>query len=57
MNYSTHFNWILVGVLLLTTYLAIREETFVQYDVSQNGYPPNGNWFPGDKKKFTGFIR
>lgn len=57
MDLAKNFVWVLVAVLMLTTYLSIQEEGFVQYEVSKNGFPPNGNWFPGNSKKFTGFIR
>jgi len=57
MNFKKNFNLVLVGLVLLVTYLSVTEENFVQYEVSQNGLPPNGNWFPGNKKRFTGFIR
>lgn len=54
---SDHSITILIFLLVAVSYLSISQESFVQYDVSKDGYPPNGNWFPGNCKKFTGFIR
>ena len=51
----------IIGCLLTITFImcvsSLKFEKFEQYDRSSNHNPPNGNWFPENKKKFPGFIR